>query len=65
MSEGRASINNVGELERPAALRRRAERLGQTADSCQDRASRACLLDAAKDLEVEAALLEYEAMQFR
>jgi hypothetical protein len=55
----------VGELQRPADFRRRAECLRQSADACSDDKLRACLLDTAIDLETEARLLEYEAMQFR
>jgi hypothetical protein len=65
MSKSFATISNVGELERPATLRRRAEWLRQSADHCEDRMSRACLLDTASDLDAEATLLEYEAIQFR
>ena len=60
-----AIISNVGELERPATLRRRADSLRQSADHCEDGMSRACLLDTASDLEAEATLMEYEAIQFR
>jgi hypothetical protein len=55
----------VGELERPAALRRRAECLRQSAERCKEGTLRASLLDTATDLEAQATLLEYEALQFR
>lgn len=55
MRESPPGINNVGELERPGALRRRAQHLRQSAEHCEDDPSRPGLLDAAKDLEVEAA----------
>ena len=55
----------VGELERPAALRRRAERLRRSADRCEEGTSRESLFETAGDLEAEATLLEYEAIQFR
>lgn len=55
----------VGEIQRPAALRQRAECLRQSAERCEDGASRTYLLDTVRDLEVEASLLEYEASQFR
>ena len=55
----------VGELQRPADFRHRAECLRQSADTCNDSALRTCLLETAGDLEAEATLLEYEAIQFR
>ncbi|MBV8454994.1 MAG: hypothetical protein JO122_00065 [Acetobacteraceae bacterium] len=55
----------VGELERPAALRRRAACLRESAETCKEDTLRASLLDTASDLEAEAKLLEYEAIQLR
>lgn len=54
-----------GDLDAPSALRRRAECLRQSADNCEDGASRACLLDTAQDLEAEATFLEDEEIEFR
>jgi hypothetical protein len=55
----------VGELERPAALLRRAACLRESAETCMEDTLRASLLDTASDLEAEARLLEYEAIQLR